>query len=80
MRGVVHMSQEIRNRIDYTVICISEFSQRHAMHPQQAYLYLKKYGGMAFLKDCYDAEHLLSIDDAVDDITAVCKKNGGKIA
>ncbi len=74
------MSQEIRNRIDYTVMCISEFSQRHAMHPQKAYKYLKEHGGMAFLKDCYDAEHLLSIEDAVDDLTAVCLKNGGKIA
>ena len=74
------MSQEIRNRIDYTVMCISEFSQRHDMHPQKAYKYLKEYGGIAFLKDCYDAEHLLSIEDAIDDLTAVCARNGGKIA
>ena len=73
------MSQELRNRIDYTVMCIGEFSQRHAMHPQKAYQYLKEYGGMAFLKDCYSAEHLLSIEDAIDDLTAVCQKNGGKI-
>ena len=28
----------------------------------------------------YDVEHLLSIEDAVDDLTVVCKKNGGMLA
>lgn len=74
------MSNEIRNRIDYTVICISEFSQKYSMHPQKAYLYLKKHGGIAFLKDCYDAEHLLSIEDAVDDLAIICRRNGGNVA
>lgn len=74
------MSKEIQNRINYTVMCISEFSQKYSLHPQKGYLYLKTYGGIAFLKDCYDAEHLLSIDDAVNDLTIVCQRNGGKIA
>ena len=74
------MSENIRNRIEYTVMCISEFSQRHSLSPQKAYKYLKDYGGMAFLKDCYEAEHLLSIEDAIDDLTIVCQRNGSKIA
>lgn len=74
------MSTEIKNRINYTIACISEFSERYSMHPQTAYLYLKNYGGIAFLKDCYEAEHLLSIEDAIDDLTLICRKNGGKIA
>ena len=32
------------------------------------------------MKDCYDAMHLQSIDDAVDDLAAVCLRNGGNIA
>ena len=74
------MDKELRNRIDYTVICISEFSQRHAIPLREAYIYLKQYGGMAFLKDCYDAEHLLYVEDAIDDLTTLCRRNGGKIA
>lgn len=74
------MSKEIQNRINYTVMCISEFSERHSLHPQNAYLYLKNYGGIAFLKECYEAEHLLSIEDAIDDLTLICKRNGGQIA
>jgi hypothetical protein len=37
------------------------------------------YKGIDFLVDCYDAEHTLSLNDAVDDLTLVCKSNGGSI-
>ena len=74
------MSQEIRNRINYTVMCIGAFSARHALLLQDGYRYLKEFGGISFLKDCYEAEHLLSIDDAVDDLTVLCKRNGGNVA
>lgn len=74
------MSIEVQNRIEYTIMCISEFANKNSLHPQKAYRYLKTFGGIAFLKDCYDAEHLQSIDDAIDDLLIICKKNGGKIA
>lgn len=74
------MSKEIQNRIEYTVMCISEFAQRYALHPRQSYAYLKRHGGIEFLKECYDAEHLLSIEDAIDDLTVICRRNGGQIA
>ncbi len=74
------MSQEIKNRINYTVMCIGAFSARHALCLRDGYLYLKEFGGISFLKDCYEAEHLLSIDDAVDDLTILCKRNGGHVA
>ena len=31
--------------------------------------------GLEFLEDCYEAEHTLSLDDALDDLDAVCKGN-----
>lgn len=74
------MSKEIRNRIEYTVMCIGEFSDTHSLDLQEAYRYLKQYGGIAFLKDCYDAEHLLSIEDTVRDLTVLCQRKGGLIA
>lgn len=74
------MVREIQNRIAYTVICISEFALRFSMNQQEAYQHLKRYGGLSFLKDCYDAEHLLSIEDAVDDLALICEKNGGIVA
>lgn len=43
----------------------------------EAYNYLDRYGGIAFLDECYAAEHLLSIEDAIHDLTIICKNNGG---
>lgn len=74
------MSREIQNRIAYTVACISEFAYTHDLSYKQAYLYLKTYGGIAFLKDCYDVEHLLSIADSVNDLTTLCRNQGGVLA
>lgn len=74
------MSKETYNRIGYTVMCISLFASTHQMEQAVAYRYLKEYGGIAFLKEFYDVEHLLSLEEAVEDMTAICQKNGGKVA
>jgi hypothetical protein len=34
---------------------------------------------MDFLEAHYGAEHLLSFDDTVEDLTAICQRNGGQI-
>ena len=46
---------------------------------KQAFNYLSRFKGMDFLQKHYGAEHLLSFDDTVDDLTAICLKNGGQI-
>lgn len=74
------MTRETKNRIEYTVTCIGEFLDKYSLSRRAAYVYLKKYGGIALLKDCYDAMHLESIDDAVDELTIYCRNNGGNIA
>ena len=40
---------------------------------------MKEYKGLEFLDECYEAEHTLSLDDAVEDLTIICKRNGGNI-
>jgi hypothetical protein len=50
------------------------------MTRQAAYHYLQKYKGLAFLIEFYDVEHLQSIDETIDDLLIVCKKNGGALA
>lgn len=73
------MNIEVQNRIEYTVMCISEFANKNSLHPQKAYCYLKEFGGITFLKDNYYAEHLQSIDDTIEDLLIICKRNGGYI-
>ncbi len=40
---------------------------------------MKEYKGLEFLDECYEAEHTLSLDDAVEELTIICKRNGGNI-
>lgn len=73
------MEKEEINILDYIVVCISEFASRHEMHMRDAYLYLSRNKGIEFLKEFYDVEHTLSFDDVLDDLTVVCRKNGGAV-
>ena len=70
------MTKEDRNVIDYVVVCISEFANRYGMNMRDAYICLERYKGLDFLKEFYDVEHTLSFDDALDDLAAICRKNG----
>jgi hypothetical protein len=40
---------------------------------------LRRFKGIDFLTEHYDAEHLLSFDDSVQGLTQVCLNNGGGI-
>ena len=75
--GGYHMTTADKNLLDYIVVCISEFANRNGMHMRDAYIYLKKHNGIDFLKEFYDVEHTLSFDEALDDLAAICRKNGG---
>ena len=61
------------------MVCVNEFAKRKALSAKAAFQYLYMFGGIHFLKEHYEAEHLLSLDDAVDDLNQVCQNNGGII-
>lgn len=65
--------------IEYAVTAISEFAKKNLLTIREASNYLLRFKGIDFLEKCYAAEHTLSVNDWVDDITAVCKRNGGGI-
>lgn len=67
----------IKDKVEYIVIVITEFARQHSFTLQQAYRYLKQYRGIEFLDKGYDVEHLFSIEDAVDDLTDYCRRQGG---
>ena len=70
---------KLKKIIDYIVICINEFAKQYKMTSKEAYLYLKQYKGIEFLEHTYEAEHTLSLDDAIDDLKQICINNGGNI-
>lgn len=72
--------KEILNKIEYIVCCVGAFASHYNISNIQAYAYLNRFAGIDFLLDCYAAEHTLSIEDAVNDLTHVCLQKGGRIS
>ena len=66
--------------IPFLTACIGAFSRRFSMTRQAAFRYLQKHNGLAFLIEFYDVEHLQSMDETIDDLLIICKKNGGSLA
>ena len=73
------MADMNQNRIHYYVLCVGAFARQKKIPPTDAFNYLYSYKGIDFLVDCYDAEHTLSLDNVVEDLTILCKNNGGTI-
>lgn len=69
---------ELKKKINYTVACVNEFADQHHLSSKEAFIYLYDHKGIAFLKENYDVEHTLSFDDAVEDLTIICRNNGGR--
>ena len=63
--------------IEYGVANISECAKKYDLTIREASNYLNLHKGLSFLEQHYDAEHLLSIDDSVEDLARVCYNNGG---
>lgn len=72
-------SNKVINKIEFVVCCVGAFASKFHLTNAQAYAYLRRFCGIDFLVDCYAAEHTLSIEDAVDDLTNICLKKGGKL-
>ena len=73
------MSKEVQNRVTYLIYCVSAFAGHLDLSFKQACSYLKRFKGIAFLDECYEAEHLLSIKDAISDLSVICHRNGGAL-
>ena len=72
--------KEIINKIEYVVSCVGAFAMKYKLSNALAYAYLRRFTGIDFLIDCYSAEHTLSIDEAVEDLQAICFQKGGRIS
>ena len=69
---------DLKKRINYTVVCVNEFAKRFNIASKEAFHYLFAFKGIEFIKEYYDIEHTLSLDDAVEDLARICRNNGGK--
>jgi hypothetical protein len=75
-----HMENGIRKEIEYLVACVNEFSHAADLTVSEAFRYLSIHGGIDFLIEHYEVEHLLSFNDVIDDLKNITGQAGGKIA
>ena len=66
-----------KHETDYGFQTIRKFAEHYSLSCKQAYQYLKRFSGIDFLDDCFEAEHTLSFEDAIEDLSRVCQNNGG---
>ena len=71
--------EETRNRATYFIYCVNSFAKRYRLSGKQAFTYMLRFKGLDFLDECYEAEHQLSLSDAVNDLSIICKRNGGSL-
>ncbi|MDR0834458.1 MAG: DUF3791 domain-containing protein [Candidatus Symbiothrix sp.] len=71
------LDKETRNKIRFVTFIIPEFARTYKMNKQDAYFYLKKYGGLDYLYKCWWALHIDNPFWAVRDLYKVCRSNGG---
>ena len=72
------LDKETSNKVNFMTFIITKFARAYKMNSQQAYLYLKKYGGMNFLDRHWWALHTDNTVWAIRDLYEVCYENGGK--
>ncbi len=63
--------------IHYIVMSMGMFARQYNLTQREACNYLSRFKGLKFSIDNYEAEHQLSLQDCVDDMYAICKRNGG---
>lgn len=65
------------DKVSFIAFIVPAFAEAYKMNIQEAYRYLKKYGGFNFLLEHWWALHTDNLLYALDDIYTICHKNGG---
>jgi len=72
------LDRETQNKVGFMAFIINQFARTYKMNSQDAYKYLKQYGGFDFLNECWWALHTDNPMWAVRDMYLICVQNGGK--
>ncbi|MDR3338795.1 MAG: DUF3791 domain-containing protein [Candidatus Symbiothrix sp.] len=71
------LDKQTSDKVSFITYIIPKFAEAYKMNVQNAYFYLKKYGGLAFLDEHWWALHTDNPFWAVRDMFEVCRQNGG---
>ena len=74
------MGNDMRDKMEWTVIFILEFGRRHGLSMKQSFAYLSRYKAIDFIDRHYGYVHTQSFASIVDDMTDYCKRKGGQLS
>lgn len=73
------MSREETNKLKYTIALVAEFAQKFGIGEKQAFNYMQRFKGTDYLASFYDVLHTQSFEDAIESVSIICQRNGGKL-
>ncbi len=73
------MNENLKAKTDWTLIFLWEFGKKYGLDMRQAFSYLKRYKGIAFIEKNYDYVHTQSFASMVEDISEYCHRHGGAL-
>ena len=71
------LTREAQDKVSFLTFIIPMFARAYKMSRQQAYLYLKKYGGLDFLLEHWWTLHTEDPYWSTRELYGVCLENGG---
>ena len=66
-------------KIEWTLIFVSEFGRKYGLTTKQAFNYLTRYKGVDFIDRHYDYVHTPSFQSMISDISEYCHRKGGEL-
>ncbi len=73
------MKSETENKIEYIIALIHEFGKAHNLQDNQAWIYIKRFGGIELIDNNYNFIHTQSFSSVISDLTIYINDKGGKI-
>lgn len=66
--------------IHYIVMSLGMFARKYKLTKKEACNYLSRFKGLDFSIRNYEVEHQLSLQESVEDMAAICRRNGGLVS
>jgi len=77
MLAQTKIDKETSNKVNFMTFIITKFARAYKMNSQQAYSYLKKYGGIDFLDKFWWTLHVEDPYWSIKALYRECYTNGG---
>ena len=74
------MSPFTIDKIEYTIMLVKLFASHYQLTPVQAYRYISRFDGMAFIERNYGIMHTLSFQEMVQGLSEYCHRKGGLLS